>query len=118
MRNFDDVRGKAEETDSLRQSLVVREDDDLARLRGGMQCTREAVDARGVHRLHRVVDDHESERALGQRRPRHEEAERQRVQLALAHDAKRHSLDAVHGDDPARPKARGVAGQLDPARST
>jgi hypothetical protein len=46
---------------------------------------REAVNASGVHRLDRVVDHDEAERAFRQGRPRQEEAERKRMQFALAH---------------------------------
>ena len=74
------------------QAVVVGEDDHLAGLRGVLEDAREAVDARGVHRLHRVVDHDEAERALGQRRPRQEQAERERVELALAHDAEGRAL--------------------------
>ena len=74
------------------------EDDDLAILRRRLQHAGEAVHARRVHRLHGIVDDDEPERRLGQRRARDEQRQRQRVQLALAHHAQRHALDAVHGD--------------------
>jgi hypothetical protein len=43
----------------------------------------------GSHRLHRVVDDQETERAAGQGRAGQEDAQGQRVDLSPAHDAKR-----------------------------
>ena len=67
------------------------------------QHAREAVDAGRIHRLHGVVDHHEPERALGQRRARQEQAQRERVELALAHHAERGAADAVDLDvEPSR----------------
>ena len=74
---------------------------------------RQAVHARGIHRLHRIVDHHEAERALRQGRARHEQAERQRVQLALAHHAEGGAGDAVHGHVQRHAALRGRALQRD-----
>jgi hypothetical protein len=54
---------------------------------GLLQHSGKAVDLGRVHRLHRVVDDQEPERAFGKSRPGQEHAQRERVGLALAHDA-------------------------------
>src|SRR5215469_14778401 len=54
------------------------------------------VDLRRVHRLNRVVDHDEPERALGCRRAGDEQSETKSVQLALAHDAQRGARYTVH----------------------
>ena len=51
------------------------EHDHLARARGLLQRPGQAVDAGGVHGLHRVVDHHEPERAFGQGGAWQEQAE-------------------------------------------
>ena len=88
----------AETADGFGQSLVVGEDDHLPRERGLFERAGQAVDAGGVHGLHRVVDHDEPERAFGQGGAWQEQAERQRVQFALAHHAQGGAGDAVNGD--------------------
>ena len=82
----------------LGQPIVVREHDHLPRSRRLLERAREAVHARRVHRLHRIVDDDEAERAVGERRARQEQAEGERVQFALAHHAERGAADAIDRD--------------------
>ena len=93
--HLDDTGVDAEASGRLGQPVVVREHDDLAVLRDFLEDARKAVDAARVHRLHGVVDDDEAERALGQRRAGQEQAQRHRVELALAHHAERGALHAV-----------------------
>ena len=81
--------------------------------RRGLQHARQPVHARRVHRLHGVVDHDEAERALGQGRARDEQAERERVQLALAHHAQRRALHAVHRHVEHHPPPGAVARELD-----
>ena len=97
-RDLDDLGGDVEAAHRFGEPVVVGEDHDLAVGGGALEDARQAVDPRRVHRLHRVVDDDEAERALGERGARDEEAERERVQLALAHHAEGRALDAVDGD--------------------
>ena len=90
------------------------EDHDLAVRGRALEHARQAVDAGGVHRLHGIVDDDEAERALGERGARDEEAQGQRVQLALAHHAEGGALDAVHGDVEDHAPAGALSRELDP----
>ena len=73
----------------------MSEDDHLPADRGSFQDAAEAIDLGRVHRLHRVVDDQETERAGGQGRAGQEDAQGQRVDLSLAHDAQRGAGGAV-----------------------
>ena len=93
----------------------MREDDHLTRLGGALEHASEPVDLGGVHRLDRVVDDDEAERALGQRRAREEQAEREGVELALAHDAERRPGHAVDGHVERDPASDSGALELDVA---
>ena len=73
------------------------EDHDLPGLPEVVQDLREAVDLGGVHGLHGVVDDDESEGTVRRGGARQEEREREGVQFALAHDAESGCLRAVDG---------------------
>ena len=119
-RHLDHLGCDVEAADGLGQPVVVREHQHLAVRSRALEHAREAVDPGRVHRLHRIVDHDEAERALGQRRPRHEQAQCERVQLALAHHPERSPRDAVDRDverhAPPRPLARELdAAQLDVA---
>ena len=92
------VAGMRQVPDRGGEPVVVGEDDDLAVGRDLVEDLCEAVDLGRVHRLNRVVDDEEAERAVRHRRPGQEDAERQRVDLALGHDAERGARLAVDGD--------------------
>ena len=52
------------------QPVVMREDDDLAAGRDLLENEREAVDFGRIHRLNRVIDDQEPERAAAAIVPR------------------------------------------------
>ena len=58
----------------------------------------EAVDLGGVHGLHRVVDHHETEGAVGRGGAREEQGQGERVQFALAHDPEGGGVLALDGD--------------------
>ncbi len=94
--HLDDPGGKAEAPHRLGETVVVGEDDHLARAGHPVQDLGQPVHPGGVHGLDGIVDDHEAERALGHGRPRHEQAQRQAVQLALAHhpEGQRHPSDS------------------------
>jgi hypothetical protein len=64
-RHLHDARREPEPPHGLRQPVVVGEHDDLPILRDRVEHRRQAVHARGIHRLDGVVDDQEPERALG-----------------------------------------------------
>ena len=93
--HLDDLRIDPEEPAGPRQPVIMREHDDLPRASRVLERPRESVDACRIHRLHRIVDHHETERALRQRRTRHEETEREGVELSLTHDSKCGALHAV-----------------------
>ena len=80
----------------LGEARVVGEHDHLPILRRARKHHRETGDLAGIHRLDRVVDDHEAKRRLGHRRAGQEQRQRKTVQLALAHHAERGSVLAVH----------------------
>src|SRR4029453_16497696 len=63
---------------------------------------------------YRIVDHDEAERALGERGARHEQAERPRVELALAHDTERRALAAVGRAVARDAPPRALARELDP----
>ena len=69
----------------------------LACLRQTVQHPGQPVDPHRVHRLHRVVEDREPERACVELHPRDEQAQRQSMQLALRHDAERNAGVPVDG---------------------
>src|SRR5258708_2242456 len=87
----------------------MREHDDLVGLRHCCESTCESIYSGRIHRLHWIIDHDEAERTLGKRRPRQEQTEGQRVQLALTHDTECGSPDAVDGhverDMARRPRA-------------
>lgn len=74
------------------------EHDHLTGLRDLLQDPGQAVDLRGVQRLHGVVDDQEAERALVGSSAGDEQRQAESVQFALAHHTEGLALDAVHGD--------------------
>src|SRR5262245_39817173 len=73
--DFDDGRVDPKPPNSFGKPVVVREDDDLSRLGCTLEDASKAVDLGRIHRLNGIVDDHEPERALRQRRAREEDAE-------------------------------------------
>ena len=113
-RHLDDLGGDVETAHGLGKPVVVCENDDLPIRGGPLEDTGQAVDSGRIHRLHRIVDHDEAERALGERGPRHEEAERERVQLTLAHHSQCGSLDPVHGDVERHAAPSAFTGELDP----
>ena len=75
----------AQPTNRGRQTFIVREDDHLALCGGFGQHAGQAFHFGWIHGLHGVVDDQETKRAFRQQGAGQEEAERERVQLTLAH---------------------------------
>lgn len=91
----------------------MSENDDLPGASRVLEDARESVDACRIHRLNRIVDHHETKGTLGQGRTRHEEAERERVELSLAHDSKCGALHAVDRDLQDDLASRARAGEED-----
>lgn len=87
------------------------EHDDLPRNGEALQDPGQPVHPSRLHGLDRVVDHHETERALRQRGPRQEQAQGQAVQLALTHHAQGGAPDPVHGH--VEPQASPVGGALE-----
>src|SRR5262249_7583630 len=69
-----------EETNELRKSVVVCEDNDLARPSSVFEDSSKACDLRGIHRLDGVIDNDEPEWALGHRHARKEDRKRECVE--------------------------------------
>ena len=119
LRPASDTQDRAldiEASNGFRQPFIVSEDDHLARTCSILQRPRQPVDARRIHRLNRVVD-HDKAKGTGRKcGPRQEQAQRERVQLTLAHDAKGGAGNAIDSDVKRdTPLALG-AGKLDPSK--
>lgn len=106
--HFPDGRRELQAAYSLGEAVVVGEHDDLSRCRNVGQHACQAVDLRRVHRLHRVVDEDEPERALLDGRARKEQRQPERVQLALAHHPERGAAVGAVDADVHRDSAAGL----------
>ena len=100
----------------FRQPFIVSEDDHLARTRSILQRPRNPSIARRIHRLNRVVD-HDKAKGTGRKcGPGQKQAQRERVQLALTHDAKGSAGNAIDSDVKRDTPLALCAGKLDPSK--
>jgi len=97
-RHPDDGGLDVQPTHGLGEAIIVREHDDLPGLRCALEHTGKTLDARRIHRLDRIVDHDEAERAFREGGPREEQTERDRAELTLAHHAQRVGLHAIDFD--------------------
>src|SRR4029079_5073395 len=115
--NTEDGALDCEPPNRFRQPIVMREDDDLPCARGFFERAGQAIDASGIHGLHGIVDDDEAEWTLIQSRPWKEQAQRERMQLALTHDAERGAGNAVDGHVERDTPLTFRSDELDPSES-
>src|ERR1019366_7384870 len=107
--HLDDGRLHRETPDRLGQAVVVGEDNHLAVLGDVPQHSGQPLHLDGVHGLDGVVDDDEAEGGFRHPGTGKKQAQRQTVELPLAHDPERAARLAVDGDVEGEPAVGGGA---------